>query len=107
MNPHFVALQKPAEKPLPMNSVLVRLDELQPKVCAVVRRIEAEDDSMDRLKALGICIGRQVELVKRGDPLIVRVYGSRLGISARLANRVLVEACTGGCECADDAKAGT
>jgi Fe2+ transport system protein FeoA len=52
---------------------------------------------MERLKALGICIGRQVELVKRGDPLIVRVYGSRLGISARLANRVLVEPCTGGC----------
>ncbi len=56
---------------------------------------------MDRLKALGICIGRQVELVKRGDPLIVRVYGSRLGISARLANRVLVEPCTGGCERAE------
>ncbi|MGA2220319.1 MAG: FeoA family protein [Verrucomicrobiia bacterium] len=82
---------------LPITEPFVRLGELQPKVCAVVRRIETEDDSMERLKALGICIGRQVELVKRGDPLIVRVYGSRLGISARLANRVLVEPCTGGC----------
>jgi len=88
---------------VPISEILVRLDELQPKVCAVVRRIEAEDDSMDRLKALGICIGRQVELVKRGDPLIVRVFGSRLGISSRLANRVLVEPCTGGYGCADGA----
>jgi Fe2+ transport system protein FeoA len=91
----------------PIGETLIRLDGLQPKVCAIVRRIEAEDDSMDQLKALGICIGRQVELVKRGDPLIVRVYGSRLGISSRLANRVLVEPCTGGCESADVAKVGT
>ena len=91
--------------PVPTPETLVRLDQLQPKVCAVIRRIEAEDDSMDRLKALGICAGRQVELVKGGDPLIVRVFGSRLGISSRLANRVLVEPCTGGCGCADAPKA--
>ena len=83
---------------MPMPETLVRLGELPPKVCAVVRRIETEDDTMERLKALGICAGRQVELVKRGDPLIVRVYGSRLGISERLANRVLVEPCASGCE---------
>jgi Fe2+ transport system protein FeoA len=97
MNPNVGIIQQSAEQSRPITDILVRLHELQPKVCAVVRRIEAEDDSMDRLKALGICIGRQVELVKRGDPLIVRVYGSRLGISSRLANRVLVEPCTGGC----------
>ena len=95
--PNFSAVQKRAEPNRPIDETLVRLDKLQPKVCAIVRRIETEDDSMDRLKALGICVGRQVELVKRGDPLIVRVYGSRLGISSRLANRVLVEPCTGGC----------
>ena len=92
------AVQKHADAALQGVDSLVRLDELQPKVCAVVRRIETEDDSMNRLQALGICLGRQVELVKRGDPLIVRVFGSRLGISARLANRVLVEPCRGGCE---------
>lgn len=105
--PESFPVQKRGEAVLPLAGPLVRLDELQPKVCAVVRRIEAEDDSMDRLKALGICLGRQVELVKRGDPLIVRVYGSRLGISSRLANRVLVEPCSRGYECADAAEAGT
>jgi Fe2+ transport system protein FeoA len=101
MNPHFNAIQQPAEQARTASEFLVRLQELQPKVCAVVRRIEAEDDNMNRLKTLGICIGRRVELVKRGDPLIVRVFGSRLGISARLANRVLVEPCIGDCGCED------
>jgi Fe2+ transport system protein FeoA len=97
MNHHSPSIQQPTEQAQPSSDFLVRLHELQPKVCAVVRRIEAEDDSMDRLKAMGICIGRRVELVKSGDPLIVRVFGSRLGISARLAHRVLVEPCTGNC----------
>ena len=99
--PEFSAVQERAEAARPVADLLVRLGELPPKVCAIVRRIEAEDDSMDQLKSLGICIGRQVELVKRGDPLIVRVFGSRLGISSRLANRVLVEPCHGDCESAD------
>jgi Fe2+ transport system protein FeoA len=71
----------------------LRLDELQPRTCAVVRRIESEDEDIQRLKTLGICIGRRVELVKAGDPLIVRVFGSRLGISAELASRVWLEIC--------------
>jgi Fe2+ transport system protein FeoA len=101
MNPHFDAIPRPVDQSQPTSDFLVRLHELQPKVCAVIRRIETEDDSMNRLKAMGICIGRQVELVKCGDPLIVRVFGSRLGISARLAHRVLVEPCVGNCGCED------
>ncbi|HUI07060.1 MAG TPA: FeoA family protein [Verrucomicrobiae bacterium] len=105
--PESSAIPGRGEAAPPVTGSLVRLPELEPKVCAVIRRVEAEDDSMDRLKALGICIGRQVELVKRGDPLIVRVFGSRLGISARLADRVLVEPCAGRCECPDGSKATT
>ncbi|HXE42758.1 MAG TPA: FeoA family protein [Candidatus Baltobacteraceae bacterium] len=72
----------------------IRLDKLQPHACAVVRRIESEDEDINRLKSLGICVGRRVELVKAGDPLIVRVFGSRLGMSAELASRVWLEICT-------------
>jgi len=72
----------------------VRLDRLPPGMCAVVRRIESEDEDIQRLKTLGICVGRRVELVKAGDPLIVRVFGSRLGLSAELASRVWLEACS-------------
>jgi len=40
---------------------------------------------------MGICVGRQVQLVQAGDPLIVRVLGTRVGLSARLAAGVVVE----------------
>ena len=42
---------------------------------------------------MGICQGRRIMLVRRGDPLILRVLGSRIGLSARLALKVSVEAC--------------
>ncbi len=78
--------------------VLVRLDELPPHVCAVVRSVETEDEETQRLKTLGVCVGRRVELVRVGDPLILKIFGSRLGLSAELAKRVQVEICqTGHC----------
>ena len=71
-----------------------RLDQLPARQCAVVRRIETGGDDMQRLKTLGICVGRRLEVVRAGDPLIVRVFGSRLGVSASLASRVWLEVCT-------------
>jgi Fe2+ transport system protein FeoA len=75
---------------------LVCLDKLPPRVCAVVRSIETDDSETQRLKTLGVCVGRRVELVQGGDPLILRVFGSRLGLSAALASRVSVEVCQPG-----------
>jgi Fe2+ transport system protein FeoA len=75
---------------------LVRLDELPPRICAVVRSISTDDEDTHRLKTLGVCVGRRVELVRAGNPLILKVFGSRLGISAELAARVQVEVCTPG-----------
>lgn len=72
---------------------LVRLDQLPPRVCAVVRKIATDDEEMQRLKTLGVCLGRRVELVKGGDPLILKIFGSRLGLSAGLATHVQVEVC--------------
>jgi Fe2+ transport system protein FeoA len=74
----------------------VRLDELPPRICAVVRSISTDDEDTHRLKTLGVCVGRRVELVRAGNPLILKVFGSRLGISAELAARVRVEVCTPG-----------
>jgi len=76
--------------------MLVRLDELPPRTCAVVRRVSTDDEDTHRLKTLGGCVGRRVELVRAGNPLILKVFGSRLGISAELAARVEVEVCTPG-----------
>ena len=77
-------------------AALVRLDALPPHVCAVVRSVATDDEDTQRLKTLGVCLGRRVELVRAGDPLILKVFGSRLGISAELARRVQVEICQPG-----------
>ena len=74
----------------------VRLDELPPRVCAVVRSVETGDEDTNRLKTLGVCVGRRVELVRVGNPLILKIFGSRLGLSAELAARVRVEVCQPG-----------
>jgi Fe2+ transport system protein FeoA len=57
-----------------------------------VVQVEAEAADAARLKALGICVGRRVLIVQAGDPLIVKVVGSRVGLSARLAAGVFVVA---------------
>ena len=72
---------------------LLRLDELMPRQFGLVERVEAPDDDLQRLMSMGVCAGRTVQLVQRGDPLILKVFGSRVGVSARLARRVLVAAC--------------
>lgn len=74
-----------------------RLDELPPRTCAVVRRIATDGEEVQRLKSLGLCIGRQIEVVKTGDPLIVKIFGSRIGLSASLARCVWLEVCTPHC----------
>ena len=80
------------EQPVPT----VRLDELPPRVCAVVRSVATDDEDTKRLKTLGVCVGRRVELVRAGNPLILKIFGSRLGLSAELAARVRVEVCQPG-----------
>ena len=72
----------------------MRLDELPPRACAVVREVATDDEDTKRLKTLGVCVGRRVELVRAGDPLILKIFGSRLGLSAELAARVRVEICS-------------
>jgi Fe2+ transport system protein FeoA len=72
------------------------LDELPPRVCAVVRSVTTDDEDTRRLKTLGVCVGRRLELVRAGDPLILKIFGSRLGLSAELAMRVTVEVCQPG-----------
>lgn len=71
----------------------MNLEDMPRRTCAVIERIEAEDDDMLRLMSMGICRGRTVEIVQQGDPLILRVYGSRIGVSARLAQRVYASPC--------------
>ena len=69
------------------------MDTIEPHQVARVAHVDGSIDEVRRLQAMGLCLGREVQLIKRGDPLIVRVMGTRIGVSRRLAQRVFVERC--------------
>ena len=60
--------------------------------CGVISHV-SDAEEYARLKAMGLCLGRRIELVKAGNPLIVKVFGSRIGLSARMARDITVTRC--------------
>lgn len=73
----------------------VSLTHLQPGRCGWVRTVDAVSVDVERLKVMGVCAGRKVRLVRRGDPLILCIWGTRVGVSRRLAEQVVVQPCPG------------
>ncbi len=71
---------------------VLNLTTLPRGCCAVIESVSDRED-LQRLKSMGICIGRTVEILKCGDPLILQVYGTRIGLSSRLAAHVWVSIC--------------
>lgn len=67
------------------------LNELPSGSRAVVQHIEPAGEAMQRLMAMGLCVGRELEVVRQGNPLILRLLGARIGVSSRLARHVVVE----------------
>ncbi len=70
------------------------LNELPSGSHAVVQQIEPAGEAMERLMAMGLCVGRELEVVRQGNPLILRLLGARIGVSGRLARHVIVERCS-------------
>lgn len=87
--PHDRTSVAEAAKSAPLKS----LRELALGAAGRVAQVAVEGADESRLKALGLCEGRTVQVVSAGDPLIVRVLGSRVGLSAQLAAQVQVGSC--------------
>ena len=68
-----------------------RLSELPAGAAGCIRKIDAPEDEADRLKSMGLCVGRNVVVVRSADPMLIKVFGSRLGVSTQLARLVCVE----------------
>ena len=68
-----------------------RLDQLPTGARGVVRQIESSDAALHRLMAMGLHVGREIEVVRHGNPLIVRLLGARVGMAGRLARHIVVE----------------
>ena len=73
-----------------------RLDQLPAGAGGVVQHIERADAALHRLMAMGLCVGREIKVVRQGNPLIVRLLGARVGVSSRLARQITVAAAPGG-----------
>lgn len=50
-----------------------------------VSRVEGDSSDSQRLKALGFCEGREIQILRTGRSWVVRVLGSRVGLSSQLA----------------------
>lgn len=68
----------------------VSLDGLRPGQCGLVCQIEAVVEDIERLKVMGICLGRRVQVVRAGNPMIVGVMGARIGLARALARLISV-----------------
>lgn len=68
----------------------ISLSQMRPQESAMIAEVGAERSDLMRLMGLGICSGRRLQLLKGGDPMILQVYGTRIGLSARLAKLVRV-----------------
>jgi Fe2+ transport system protein FeoA len=75
--------------PAPSVEALPRsLPELPVGGCGRVVSVELSAADLERLEVMGLCAGRVVCVIKDGDPMIVRVLGTRIGLAAALAAKV-------------------
>lgn len=55
-----------------------------------VNTVSLEGEHAARMAGLGLSAGRLVQVVRAGEPLVVKVYGSRIGLARALARHILV-----------------
>ncbi len=80
-----------------------KLTELRSGECGEVVEV-LQPEELERLQSMGVCLGRRLEVLKPGDPLIVRVFGSRIGLSARMAGHILMRRCVGAPRCWEECR---
>ena len=66
------------------------LDRLPLGVAAVVSRVDAADEELARLQAMGVCEGRPIHTMRGGSRMIVCAAGTRIGLDRGLASAVQV-----------------
>jgi Fe2+ transport system protein FeoA len=81
---------QPVRRPPEQAPLSMLLSDLSAGSYGRITQVDAHCDDLLRLQALGVCVGRRVQLVRAGDPMIISVVGARVGLSARLAAEVRV-----------------
>lgn len=62
----------------------------QPTGHYLCEQVSGPEDAQIRLKRLGICENRPLEIERHGDPMVLNVVGARIGVSRYLAEHVSV-----------------
>ncbi|HWD19446.1 MAG TPA: FeoA family protein [Verrucomicrobiae bacterium] len=70
---------------------LCPLSQVNAGVAVRIKQLSASPELTHRLREMGFCEEQKIKLLSRQSSLICQVCNARLGISARLAERILVE----------------
>lgn len=72
---------------------LVPLSDLNHREEAVVHVADFEQDEREALAAMGLQVDCTLQLCQQGQPCIVQVEATRLGLSKEVTSRILVRRC--------------
>ncbi len=77
------------------------LSRVEAGVTVCIKRLSTAPELQERLRELGLIEEQRIKVVARHSSFICQVCNARLGISARLAESILVEALpvSGGASC--------
>ncbi len=73
------------------SAALIRLSDLSPGAVARFHRAQLADDDCQLLRALGMTERCLVRVCQNGEPCIVQVRTTRIGLSRVVAEGILVE----------------
>ena len=68
----------------------IMLSDIEPGRAGLIKCMNLPLEIAKHLAGLGICEGRSIHIVKRGEPYIVSTYGSRVGIESSLVKQIQV-----------------
>jgi Fe2+ transport system protein FeoA len=60
-----------------------------------VHKLNLEMGLGDRLEIMGICPGRMIKVIRKGDPMVVKVLDTHFGLAKDLAQHIMVECLDG------------
>lgn len=68
------------------------LSHIKVGMTVCIRQLNASPETSDRLRELGFCEQQRIKLLSKHANLVCLVCNSRLGISEKIADNILVEA---------------
>jgi Fe2+ transport system protein FeoA len=83
----------PPQSPVPgcRNPAVCPLNKIRAGMAARIKHLSTPPEVSDRLRELGFCEDQQIRLLSQEANIICQVCNVRLGISAELAEAILVE----------------